>query len=230
VRFTDYQALSFDCYGTLINWEAGIVEAFRKASTTDGVRLDPAAVLQTLFDARPAAERPYQSYREILTAAAQRVGQRLGWPISRERAAFLAESLADWPPFPDTNHALRRLNQAGCALGILSNVDDDLLAATRRCLEAEFSLLVTAEQVRSYKPASGHFNAAREQVGARRWLHAAQSYFHDVVPAVAHGISIAWINHKGEQPNEATRANYEFQNLTELTDWLADSREIGDRG
>ena len=221
-----FDVITFDCYGTLIDWEAGIVEAFRKASTIDGVSLEPTAVLRTLFDTRPAAERPYQSYREILTAAAQRVGQRLGWPITRGRAAFLAESLADWPPFPDTNHALQRLSQAGYALGILSNVDDDLLGATRRRLEAEFSLLVTAEQVRSYKPAPGHFNAARERVGSRRWLHAAQSYFHDVVPAVAHGISVAWINRKGERRTDATHPSYEFRNLTDLADWLAAPREI----
>ncbi len=221
-----FDVITFDCYGTLIDWEAGILEAFRKTSMADGVGLDPAAVLRTLFDTRPAAERPYQSYREILTAAAQRVGQRLDWPITRERAAFLAESLADWPPFADTNDALKRLHQAGHALGILSNVDDDLLAQTRRHLEADFSLLVTAEQVRSYKPAPGHFNAARKQVGTRRWLHAAQSHVHDVVPAVAHGIPVAWINRKGEQPTERARPNYEFRNLTDLADWLTDVRKI----
>ena len=219
-----FQVITFDCYGTLIDWEAGIVEAFWKASMADGVSLDPAAVLRTLFETEPAAARAYQSYREILTAAAQRVGQRLGWPMTHDRAAFLADSLPDWPPFPDTNDALRRLSRAGYALGILSNVDDDLLAGTRRRLEAEFSLLVTAQQVRSYKPAPGHFTAAREQIGARDWLHAAQSYYHDVVPAVAHGISVAWINRKAEQPTSGTRPTYMFRNLTELADWL----EVGE--
>jgi|SRR5690242_16071914 2-haloalkanoic acid dehalogenase type II len=223
-----FDVVTFDCYGTLIDWEAGIVEAFLRASAADGITLDPTAVLRRLFDTRPAAELPYQRYREILTAAAQRVGRHLDWPITRERAAFLPGSLADWPPFPDTNDALRRLDQAGYTLGILSNVDNDLLAGTRRHLEAAFSVLVTAEQVQSYKPASGHFNAAREQIGARRWLHAAQSYFHDVVPAVAHGIPVAWINRKREQPTERARPNYEFRNLTELADWLADAREAHD--
>ena len=147
-----FQVITFDCYGTLIDWEAGIVEAFWKASMADGVSLDPAAVLRTLFETEPAAARAYQSYREILTAAAQRVGQRLGWPMTHDRAAFLADSLPDWPPFPDTNDALRRLSRAGYALGILSNVDDDLLAGTRRRLEAEFSLLVTAAFLKLWKP------------------------------------------------------------------------------
>ena len=217
-----FDVITFDCYGTLIDWEAGITEAFRDAAAADGVRLDPAAVLPALFDTRPAAEAPvYRSYREILTDAAARVGGRLGWTMSRERAAFLPESLPRWRPFPDTNDALERLNAAGYDLGILSNVDDDLLAATRRHLTVSFSLLVTAQQVRSYKPSPGHFTTARDRIGARRWLHAAQSYFHDVTPAVAHGIPVAWINRKGERPAGAGRPDREFRTLTELADWLA---------
>src|SRR5881296_3223813 len=104
-----FDVVTFDCYGTLIDWEAGITEAFRGAAAADGVSLDPAAVLQALFDTRAAPERPYQTYREILTDAAVRVGGRLGWTISRERAAFLPESLPRWKPFPDTNGALTRL-------------------------------------------------------------------------------------------------------------------------
>ena len=167
-----FDVITFDCYGTLIDWEAGISEAFRKASASDGVSLDPAAVIRTLFDTTPAAERPYETYREILTAAAVRVGEHLGWMIGRDRAAFLPESLPDWPPFADTNHALTRLSQAGYTLGILSNVDEDLLAATRQHLSASFSLVVTAEQVRSYKrhPAisSLHANGSARAAGSMR--------------------------------------------------------------
>src|SRR5882724_1864675 len=221
-----FYVIAFDCYGTLIDWEAGIAEAFQDAAAPDGVNLDPAAVLRALFDTRPAAEaREYRSYREILTDAAVRVGGRLGWRISRERAAFLPESLPRWKPFPDTNDALTRLSQAGYALGILSNVDDDLLARTRQHLVVSFSLLVTAQQVRSYKPAPGHFRIARDRIGPQRWLHAAQSYFHDVAPAVAHRIPVAWINRKGEQPSGAARPDWEFRTLTELADSLA--REVG---
>jgi 2-haloalkanoic acid dehalogenase type II len=191
------------------------------------VSLDSAAVMRTLFDTRPTAERPYETYREILTAGAVRVGEHLDWKIGRDRAAFLPESLADWPPFADTNKALKRLSEAGYALGILSNVDDDLLAGTTRRLEASFSLLVTAQQVRSYKPAPAHFMAARERIGGRRWLHAARSYFHDVVPAVAHGIPVAWINRTREQPTGAARPNWEFPSLTELAAWLTADGEAG---
>jgi FMN phosphatase YigB (HAD superfamily) len=105
-------------------------------------------------------------------------------------------------------------------LGILSNVDDDLLAETRQHLAASFSLVVTAEQVRAYKPASGHFIAAREQIGAGRWVHVAASYVHEVVPAVAHRIPVAWINRKGAAPTGAARPDREFRTLTDLADWL----------
>jgi 2-haloalkanoic acid dehalogenase type II len=217
-----FDVITFDCYGTLIDWEAGITEAFRDAAAADGVSLDPAAVLQAIFEQEPEAQAAeYRSYREVLTDVAMQVGRRLGWTISRERAAFLPESLPLWRPFPDTNPALERLREAGYALGILSNVDDDLLVGTRRHLTASFSLLVTAQQVRSYKPAPGHFTAARDRIGAQRWLHAAQSYFHDVTPAAAHGIPVAWINRKDEQPTGAARPKWEFRTLTELAAWLA---------
>ncbi len=217
-----FDVITFDCYGTLIDWEAGITEAFRDAAAADGVSLDPAAVLQAIFEQEPEAQAAeYRSYREVLTDVAMQVGRRLGWTISRERAAFLPESLPLWRPFPDTNPALERLREAGYALGILSNVDDDLLAGTRRHLTASFSLLVTAQQVRSYKPAPGHFTAARDRIGAQRWLHAAQSYFHDVTPAAAHGIPVAWINRKDEQPTGAARPKWAFRTLTELAAWLA---------
>jgi len=217
-----FDPITFDCYGTLIDWEAGITKAFQDAAVVDGVGLDPAGVLQALFDTRPASEVPeYQTYRERLTDAALRVGGRLGWTISRERAAFLPESLPRWMPFPDTNPALKRLSQAGYALGILSNVDDDLLAGTLRHLEVGFSLLITAQQVRSYNPAPGHFATARGRIAPQRWLHAAQSYFHDVTPAVAHSIPVAWINRKGERVTGAAWPDWEFRTLTELADWLA---------
>jgi 2-haloacid dehalogenase/putative hydrolase of the HAD superfamily len=217
-----FDVVTFDCYGTLIDWETGITKAFQEAAAADGLTLDPAAVLQALFDTKPASEAPeYRSFREILTDAAVRVGERVGWTISRDRAALLPESLPHWMPFPDTNPALTRLSQAGYALGILSNVDDDLLAGTLRHLEVGFSLLITAQQVRSYKPAPGHFAEARRRIAPQRWLHAAQSYFHDVTPTVAHSIPVAWINRKGERVTGAAWPDWEFRTLTELADWLA---------
>ena len=126
-----------------------------------------------------------------------------------------------WPPFADTNAALERLAAAGYRLGILSNVDDDLLAGTRRHFTVTFDPVVTAQQVRSYKPAHGHFLTARERLGGARWLHAAQSYFHDVTPARALAIPVAWINRKREAPSGTARPDRELTTLRDLADWLA---------
>ena len=123
-----------------------------------------------------------------------------------------------WRPFADTNPALERLHRAGIRLGILSNVDDDLLAETRKHFTVHFDPIITAQQVRSYKPAEGHFSTARERIGSARWLHAAQSNFHDIVPANALGIDTAWINRHGEAPRAGGTPTFEFRNLTELAD------------
>jgi 2-haloalkanoic acid dehalogenase type II len=214
-----YDVVTFDCYGTLIDWERGIADAF--AAEAGGETLDRGAVLGMYHEIEPVVEaETYRSYREVLTETARRVARRLGWRLPDARAGFLAESLPRWPPFPDTNAALQRLAAACHALGILSNVDDDLLAGTRRHLDVDFTLVVTAQQVGSYKPAHGHFLEARRRLGGARWLHAAQSYFHDVVPARALGIPVAWINRKHQAPTGTARPDRDFSTLADLADWL----------
>jgi len=216
-----YDIITFDCYGTLIDWDGGIAGAFRKAVAETGGRLDAGHVFEAYekIEAEVEAER-YRSYREVLTESTRRVARQLGWTLPEERTSFLAESLPFWIPFPDTNAALERLFKAGYQLGILSNVDDDLLAGSRKHFTVPFDLIVTAQQVRSYKPADGHFVTARERIGDRRWLHAAQSHFHDVTPARRHRIPTAWINRKHLVRGEP-RPDRELSTLTELADWLA---------
>ena len=218
-----YDVVTFDCYGTLIDWEKGITEAFAAKAAELG---RPAPQREEILAAYHAAEPEieagsYRPYRDVLAATASRVAPRLGWSLSEKHAAFLAESLPSWPPFADTNPALTRLSRAGIRLGILSNVDEDLLAGTRTHLDVSFDLVVTAQRVRSYKPGHAHFTTARAALGpGERWLHAAQSYFHDVTPAVAHRIPVAWINRKAEPPTGAAHPDREFRTLTELADWL----------
>jgi 2-haloalkanoic acid dehalogenase type II len=216
-----FDVLTFDCYGTLIDWERGIAEAFEAAARADGVRLDRAAVLGAYHELEPRiqAER-YRRYRDVLALAARAVADRVGWTLAPGREMFLPESLPTWPPFPDTNAALQRLHESGHRLAILSNVDDDLLAGTRKHLDVAFDFVVTAQQVGSYKPAPGHFTAARERIGGAPWLHVAQSYFHDVQPARALGIPSAWINRKGERPLDARGADHEFRTLAEAATFL----------
>jgi 2-haloalkanoic acid dehalogenase type II len=218
-----YDVITFDCYGTLIDWERGIRDAFAGMARAEGRHIDDAQVLQAYAEVEPVVEaETYRRYRDVLTETARRVTERLGWPIDSERAAFLAESLPRWPPFPDTNPALERLAAAGYTLGILSNVDDDLLAETRRHFTVPFEVVVTAQQVGSYKPAHGHFHAARQRIGPRHWLHAAQSYYHDVMPARSLGIPVAWINRKAERASDGGQPDREFRTLTELADWLCE--------
>src|SRR5260370_807576 len=193
-----FDIVTFDCYGTLIDWESGIAGAFLRAAAEDGVTVDRKAVLAAYASVEPHVEQEhYRPYRDVLAETAARVAHSLGWPLAFERAHFLATSLPEWRPFADTNPALERLRAAGIRLGILSNVDDDLLAETRRHFTVDFDLIVTAQQVRSYKPGRAHFTMAREKIGGARWLHAAESNYHDIVPANAMGIPSAWINRGG---------------------------------
>ncbi len=128
-----YDIITFDCYGTLIDWEGGIAGAFTRAVVGTGSRLDPHTVLAAYERIEPVVQaESYQSYREVLTESARRVARELGWALPEARVGFLAESLPLWIPFPDTNAALERLFRAGYQLGILSNVDDDLLVETRK--------------------------------------------------------------------------------------------------
>ena len=213
-----YDIVTFDCYGTLIDWERGIADAFRDAARADGVELDRGAVLRAYAEHEPVAEQPpFRPYRDVLANTARRVAHALGWQI--DDASFLAKSLPSWTTFPDTNAALQRLRGAGIRrptdgtgqsvqrlrgagirLGILSNVDDDLLAATRRHFSVDFDLVITAQQVRSYKPGHAHFVTARSAIGGAPWLHAAESNFHDIVPTNALRIENAWINRRGAPP------------------------------
>jgi 2-haloacid dehalogenase/putative hydrolase of the HAD superfamily len=220
-----YDVVTFDCYGTLIDWEGGLATAIMRAAWADGVRLERPAIIRAYMAAEREVEAgAYRSYREVLADSARGVATRLGWRLDPARASFLADSVPSWVAFPDTNASLERLRGAGYALGILSNIDDELLTATRRHFTVAFDLIVTAQQVRAYKPARPHFDAARQGIGSRSWLHVGQGYFHDMVPARAQGIPHAWINRNGEAPSDGGRTDREFPTLAELADWLAPAR------
>lgn len=217
-----YDIITFDCYGTLIDWESGIADAFLAAAASKNVSLRRDDILREYANAeRHVQSEGYRSYREVLQDTATRVSFALGLPLAHEDAGFLADSLPSWQPFPDTNPALEQLVAAGCRLGILSNIDDDLLAATRKHFTVDFDLVITAQQLRSYKPGHAHFTAARERIGDARWLHAAESNFHDIVPTNTLGIPNAWINRHGEPPLRGGLPELEFHNLGSFAAALA---------
>ena len=217
----DFELITFDCYGTLIDWEGGISDAFQMEAARDGLRLDREQIIKAYMQEEPAVEAvEYRVYRNVLSETAQRVAARLGWQISAERAVFLPSSLPAWQPFADTNPTLERLARK-YQLGILSNTDDDLIAATLRHFTVGFDFIVTAQQVRSYKPAFAHFREGLVRAGEKRMLHAAQSYFHDVVPASKLGLPVIWVNRKAERVVEGgPQPLAEVSNLAELADLL----------
>ena len=219
-----FDVVTFDCYGTLVDWEGGISDAFLRQAELDWFPLEREVLLEAYHAVEPLVERPpYKSYREVLAQTAVRVTGRFGWKLPPKRARFLASSVPFWKPFPDTNPALSEIAGLGYRLGIVSNVDDDLLTETRSRLSVPFDVVVTAQQVRSYKPALAHFHEARDRIGDVSWLHAAQSWFHDVVPATALGIPVAWINRKAEPRPEGPTPEVEVRDLAGLAEWLRSS-------
>ena len=222
----NYDVITFDCYGTLIDWDGGIGGALADAARRAGVTLDLPAALDAYHAIEPLVEATYRPYRDVLAETARQAAARFGWTMDEAAARRFAASLPEWPPFPDTNAALDRLVAAGYRLGILSNVDDDLLSATCRQFSAPIDLIVTAQQVGSYKPAHGHFRTARERIGGLRWLHAAQSHMHDVVPATELGIPVVWVNRKHEPLPEGGPAPLaEVATLAELAEWLTGAQD-----
>jgi 2-haloalkanoic acid dehalogenase type II len=215
-----YDVITFDCYGTLIDWESGIVNAFATEANQRGVGgVDPASLMELYVQTEARVEsEEFMRYRDVLATTAARVAERLGWPAGDD--AFLAKSLASWHPFPDTNPALAALKSRGYRLGILSNVDRDLLEETQRHFAVPFDFVVTAGDVRSYKPAEGHFRAGMERASGSQWLHAAQSWFHDVVPARRMGIPVVWVNRKGELLGSEARPAGVVRDMAGLVAWL----------
>ncbi len=217
---SNYQWITFDCYGTLIDWESGIAAAFEKMAMAGGTPFDRAYILKLYRKYEAEEELVYRKYRDVLTRVARRICMESGFQSSGYD--FLADSLARWRPFPDTNAALQRLARR-FKLGILSNVDVDLLNMTRRHLTVNFDLVITAENVASYKPDLKHFQEAKRKIGNAEWIHAAQSYFHDIVPCKRMGIDSAWINRLGEPlKNPDVKPLYNGPDLTHFANWIED--------
>ncbi|MDO8476652.1 MAG: haloacid dehalogenase type II [Candidatus Rokubacteria bacterium] len=224
IDFASKQVLSFDCYGTLIDWETGILAALRPILSRHGVTVDADRMLTLYGEIESTAEHgPYRPYREVLTAVVSELGTRLGITISGADAARFADSVGDWPPFADTRAALAALKHR-FRLAIISNVDDDLFARTNQQLGVEFDWIVTAQQVGSYKPSPNNFHHALARFGLPKAaiLHVAQSLFHDHVPAKQLGLDTVWLNRRhgkagfGATPPATARPDLEVPDLATL--------------
>jgi 2-haloacid dehalogenase len=200
--YTAFDALTFDCYGTLIDWEAGILAGLRAALGASGADPTDDDLLEVHSRAEATAEAgPYRRYRQILASCFRDVCRHFGGEPGDASAAAFGGSVADWPAFADSAQALRLL-QSRYRLGVITNCDDDLFAASNRRLGVTFDWVVTAQAVRSYKPDPRNFDAALAAIGlpTERILHVAQSLFHDHVPAKAIGMSTVWIDRRHDRP------------------------------
>jgi 2-haloacid dehalogenase len=222
--FSAFTTVSFDCYGTLIDWEAGILPILQGVLASHGRSLSDSALLEQFGEFEAEAESgPYQSYRNVLESVVERFGDRLDFQPSPTELRSLHQSIPAWPPFPDTMAALREL-QKRYKLAVISNIDDDLFAATRKHLGVDFDCAVTAQQARSYKPSLHNFQLALRTMGVSpdRLLHVAQSIYHDVIPAQSLGIASVWVNRKSARPGvgavraAAARPNLEVPDLATL--------------
>jgi 2-haloacid dehalogenase len=209
----------------LIDWENGMLTALRPLFSRDGHKVPDTQILELYGEIEAELEAgPYLAYRQILARAAMEIGRRLGTEISVEQGHAFASSLTQWKPFDDTMPALKSLAQR-YRLGIISNVDDDLFAETRKKLApVKFDFVVTAQQMQSYKPSHRNFEEAmrRSSLHKDQILHAGQSLYHDIAPANALGIRNAWVNRPSIRPGSGAARpgtaipTYEVRTLAEL--------------
>lgn len=213
----NYEWITFDCYGTLIDWENGIGAAFERVSKAVGMPIDRPRILSLYRKYEMEEEFSYRRYREILTRVAKRICTDVGYKLPDYD--FLVESLPRWRPFADTNPALIRLARR-FKLGVLSNIDRDLFAETCKHFPVMFDLVITAQDVGSYKPETKHFLEGRRRIGNAKWIHAAQSFYHDITPCHRLGIDSAWINRNEEQGSSKITPLFNRLNLLAFANWM----------
>ena len=243
IDLTHFRVLSFDCYGTLIDWEAGIAAVLSPWAREQGLGHTAEELLVAYADSEAAVERelPTALYPQVLAAAFRRTGATLQAPADDRWAQRLAVSVPHWPAFPDSATALARLSEH-YQLIIVSNVDRAGFAASNRRLGGEFAAIITAQDVGAYKPAENHFKALEAKlselgVAREELLHVAQSLFHDHLPARRAGLQSVWINRRHgrpgwgatPQPQGEVAFAAEFRSLTELADAADEAFAAGAR-
>ncbi len=232
MRLTDFAALSFDCYGTLIDWESGILATLRPWAARHGLAANDDALLAEFSRIEPElqAAAPATLYPDILAQAFSALGRHYGRSVSDDEARAFGQSVKVWPAFPDSATALAYLKRH-YKLAILSNVDRASFAHSNRRLGVEFDLIVTAEDVGSYKPMPRNFEVLLERlatlgVAKERLLHTAESLYHDHVPAKRFGLATAWIYRRAGKgifgatraPDQPVKPDWQVTTLAELAD------------
>jgi 2-haloacid dehalogenase len=189
--------MSFDCFGTLVDWLSGYRRILEPIAGNMTERLLSAYHRQERF---VESEQPFRPYKQVLASSLSRAANEIGLPLSEGQANVLSKEWHRQPVFDDVEPALAQLRSAGWKLAVLTNCDEDLFERTHGCFRERFDLVVTAEHVRSYKPATAHFRSFQQQTGVRMedWVHVACSWFHDIVPARQLGLRHIWLNRERE--------------------------------
>ncbi len=215
--------VTFDVYGTLIDWETGIYDAFVKEAERDGFQLPDRNELIALFHeiSREVEAGSYELYAEVLRRTVVEIAKRIEWQLEPSRSGFLPDSVQRWQPFKETNIQLQKLAKK-YKLGLIANIDDKLLGQTRRHTPTDFDLVVTAQQVRSYKPEPAHFVEFARRIGGKKgWVHVASSHHHDVLPCVKQRVPVIWVNRNKESLESSQRKpTAEVPNLREAAKLL----------
>jgi 2-haloacid dehalogenase len=211
---------TYDCYGTLVDWESGMYEAISRVVSGN---IDQLLALYYEAEHEVEAERPFRSYREVLAETLRRSAAHLNITLAPGTEHILSNTMPNWPIFPDVGPALTALKQQGWKLAILSNVDKDLIVETLKHMPVEFDLVVTAQEVQSYKPGLPHFQRFQEITGIKKshWVHVARSFFHDIIPAHRLGVKSVWIN-RDHSPAPEPLATVILPDLTQLPATLAE--------
>lgn len=232
MKLRDFKVLTFDCYGTLIDWESGMVKAL--APLTE--RLDGKLTRNEILEAHARHESsqqlqtPTKRYRELLAVVYRRLAEEWDVSVDWEECVRYGQSVKDWPAFPDTADALRYLKQH-YKLVILSNVDNESFSASNKKLDVEFDAIYTAEDIGSYKPSYANFEYLLRMLKSRGFeksdiLHTAESMFHDHAPANRHGLASCWIYRRHEQegfgatmhPGDMPHYDYCFHSMAEMVE------------
>ncbi len=213
--------ITFDVYGTLIDWESGVVDAFEREARRDGFTIDRDQVVDLFLEASHEIQSgSYELYAEVLRQAAVKIAKEIGWPLEPSRSGFLPDSLHRWGPFKETNAQLKKF-LGKYRTGVISNIDDKLLGQTRRHLPAEFDLVVTAQQVRSYKPDPAHFNEFARRIGGKKgWVHICSGVRSDLEPAAKMKIPVVWVNRRRQELDSKAKPAAEVKTLLEAAKLL----------
>jgi putative hydrolase of the HAD superfamily len=230
MKLTDFKALTFDCYGTLIDWESGMVEGLEPLTSRAGRVLSRDEILEAhaRHESAQQAYTPGKVYRDLLPIVYKRLAEEWGVSVAWAECLAYGQSVKDWPAFPDTTKALQYLKKH-YKLVILSNVDNESFSASNEKLQVDFDAIYTAEDIGSYKPADRNFDymlAKLSDLGIEKHeiLHTAESMFHDHAPANRHGLTSCWIYRRKDQegfgatmnPGDMPKYDFRFNSMADL--------------